>query len=283
MKCTFVAHALLRAVSRLSRHLFSPDASARMPTRHARMRAPRNPRSGLTLIEVLIAVSLLSLLSVGMLIAMRLGFNTMAKTDAHLVQNRKVVNVRQIVENEIAGFVSTRALWHPDPKNSFILAFRQFEHNSMRFVTSYSLQDGWRGRSQIAVLQVIPGEQNIGVRLIVNEIPYTGPEQAGLMVIGQETDPETGIPITRYAPVPAGPQSFVLADKLAYCRFTYLEPRFTPPLRIWRTDWLRTDFPLGVRIEMAPLAGGPAELHMSTITTAFPVNLNSQMDYIDGR
>ena len=49
-----------------------------------------NPESGVTLIEILIAVSLLSLLSVGMLMAMRLGFNTMDKTDSRLVRNRRV-------------------------------------------------------------------------------------------------------------------------------------------------------------------------------------------------
>ena len=55
----------------------------------------------------------------------------------------------------------------------------------MRFVTSYSLQDGWRGRPQIAALQVIPGETQ-GVRLIVNETPYTGPDQAGQNIAGVE-------------------------------------------------------------------------------------------------
>ena len=53
----------------------------------------------------------------------------------------------------------------------------------MRFVTSYSLQDAWRGRPQIAALQVIPGADGAGVRLIVNETPYTGPAQAGQMTI----------------------------------------------------------------------------------------------------
>ena len=49
----------------------------------------------------------------------------------------------------------------------------------MRFVTTYSLQDAWRGRPQIAALHVIPGADGKGVRLIVDETPYTGPDQAG--------------------------------------------------------------------------------------------------------
>ena len=59
---------------------------------------PTRKNAGITLIEVLIAVSLLSLLSVGILMAMRIGFNTMDKTDAHMVQNRKATNARKILE-----------------------------------------------------------------------------------------------------------------------------------------------------------------------------------------
>lgn len=238
-------------------------------------------RAGITLIEVLIAVSLLSLLSVGMLFAMRLGFNTMAKTDGHLERNRTVVNVRRIVESEIAGFIATNAEFHPKPEVFYPVPFREFERSRMRFVTAYSLRDGWRGRAQIAVLQVIPGENNIGVRLIANEAAYTGSVQAGQMILGQEIDPPTGLARTIYSAVPAGSDSFVLADKLQYCRFAYLEPRETPPLRVWRPDWILNQLPVGIRIEMAPLAKAPAEVQMSDITLAFPINLNEGKVYND--
>ena len=144
----------------------------------------KSHRSGITLIEVLIAVSLLSLLALGALIAMRIGFNTMDKTDAHLEQNRRVANARKIIENEIAGFLYTTAEWRPQPLEIQVIPFQQWEGQSMRFVTSYSLQDAWRGRPQIAALQVIPGDEGQGVRLIVNEIPYTGAAQAGEQVSG---------------------------------------------------------------------------------------------------
>ena len=50
----------------------------------------RNPRAGLTLIEVLIAVSLVGLLSVGMLWAIRVGVNAMGKSNEKLISNRRV-------------------------------------------------------------------------------------------------------------------------------------------------------------------------------------------------
>jgi prepilin-type N-terminal cleavage/methylation domain-containing protein len=240
-------------------------------------------RAGVTLIEILIAVSLLSLLSVGILMAMRIGFNTMEKTDAHLVQNRRVANARKIIENEIAGFVYTRADWHPKPEILDTVPFVQWEPRSMRFVTAYSLQDAWRGRPQIAEFQVIPGDKNVGVRLIVNETPYTGSLQAGLSVAGVEPDARTGLPQTRFAPIVPGSQSFVLADRLAYCRFSYLEPIPEPPFQLWRPDWVQTKLPLGVRIEMGPLDKTPSELHVTTVTMAFPVNRNPAWEYSDAR
>jgi prepilin-type N-terminal cleavage/methylation domain-containing protein len=233
--------------------------------------------SGVTLIEILIAVSLLSLLSAGMLIAMRIGFNTMEKTDGRLVSNRRVSYARRIVEDEIAGYNYTIAVFHPQPGTSNVVAFSQWEPQTMRFVTSYSLADAWRGRRQIAMLQVIPGEQNRGVRLILNETPYTGPEQAGEMV--ESIDPDFAV---HYAPVNASALSFVLADKLAYCRFSYLEPETQAPFQIWRPDWVqRFQLPLGVRIEMVPLDAASADLHVSTVTVAMHVNTTPGVVYAD--
>jgi prepilin-type N-terminal cleavage/methylation domain-containing protein len=241
-----------------------------------------NPESGVTLIEILIAVSLLSLLSTGMLVAMRLGFNTMDKTDARLVRNRRVSNSRGIIESEISGFIYSLADYRPGPDQMRQVPFLQTEAQSMRFVTAYSLDDGWRGRPRIAALQVIPGENNRGVRLIVNETPYTGPEQAGQQIIGIEQDP-LGPQIVRYAPIVAGAQSFVLADRLAYCRFSWLEPRRDPPFQIWRLDWVLPQLlPLAVRIEMAPLdLDKPNDLHVGTVTVPFKVNRNPGTIYAD--
>ena len=109
-----------------------------------------NRQAGVTLIEILIAVSLLSFLSVGMLVAMRLGFSTMDQTDARLVRNRRVSNSRKIIENEINGFVPSSAYYRPKPEEVRAVPFLQAEPQSMRFVTSYSLEEGWRGRPRIA-------------------------------------------------------------------------------------------------------------------------------------
>jgi hypothetical protein len=187
--------------------------------------------------------------------------------DSHLVMNRRVVNSRAIIENEINGFIFTMADYRPGTNEFRSVPFLQAEPQSMRFVTSYSLDDGWRGRPQIAVLQVIPGEDKHGVRLIVNEMPYTGGSQAGQTITSIEQDPGSRFAIVHFTPIPPGPQSFVLADRLAYCRFLYLQPLPDAPFQTWRSDWvLPGQLPLGIRIEMAPLDTAGSTLHVTTVT-----------------
>ena len=239
------------------------------------------PESGVTLIEILIAVTLLSLLSGGVLLAMRIGFNTMDKTDSRLVRNRRVTNARQIIENEIAGFISTRAEFEIQPGARQQVPFLQAEAASLRFVTSYSLDAAWRGRAQIAEIQVIPAERNAGFRLILNEIPYTGPFQAGQTILGIEQQPGM-LPVTHFKPIEPSSRSFVLADRLAYCRFFYLEPRTEPPFQIWRQDWPNWQrWPQGIRIEMAPLDTFTTDLHVTTVTMPFNVNGAPNIHYSD--
>jgi general secretion pathway protein J len=235
-------------------------------------------QAGITLIEVLIAVSLLSLLSVGMLTAMRIGFNTMDKTDTHLVHNRRVANARKILENEISGFTFTRAVWHPAPQVMQSVPFAQWGPSAMRFVTSYSLQDSFRGRPQIAALQVIPGDGGVGFRLIVDETPYTGQAQAGQLIAGIENN------IAHFAPIQIGPQSFVLADRLAYCRFSYQEQRYQPPFRVWRADWITPWLiPRGIRIQMAPLDRTSGEADVIDATIPIRVDRTLDAEYYDAQ
>ena len=226
-----------------------------------------NRRAGVTLIEILVAVSILALLSTGILMAMRIGFNTLDKTDSHLVHNRRIVNARRIVENQIAGFLYTDAEFRPQPEVATLLPFHEFGPARMRFVTTYSLEEAWRGRARVLVMQVIPGENNEGVRLIANEIPWTGAAQTGRMVTA--ITPEGPL----FADVTGGEGSFVLADKLAYCRFLYqVEDLEVQGGFIWVAEFRKPTLPRGVRIEMAPLQPSTSELAPSSLTVRFPVS-----------
>ena len=104
------------------------------------------------------------------------------------------------------------------------------------------------------------------MRLIVDEYPYSGPLSAGQFILGRTTDPVLLKTFTRFAPIEAGPHSFVLADKLAACQFFYQELRPLPEGDRWGDLWASDKWPAGIRIAMAPLDPTSNALHMTTIT-----------------
>ncbi len=230
----------------------------------------KRPQAGVTLIEVLIAVTLLSLLTTGMLVAMRIGLNSFAKVDTKLMDNRRVAGAQRIVEQELEGMIPVVS---PCGKMPVRMAFFQGERQVMRLVSSFSLQQAWRGQPQLLEIFVIPGEEGRSVRLVVNEIPYTGPEAAGQLCTAIVPDPMAGgLPVAHFLPAIAGPRSFVLADKLAYCRFGYFTPGADPvQLPTWREMWTKPGWPLAIRIDMAPLEPDPSRLQ--PISVVAPVHL----------
>jgi prepilin-type N-terminal cleavage/methylation domain-containing protein len=138
----------------------------------------RSLEAGMTLVEIMIAITLVSLLSVGMMMTLRIGLNAMEKTNHKLMQNRRVAGVERIMEQEFAGLVPVTAIHRGNDGNVQPMLFFQGEPQVMRFVTTYSLVQASRGVPQILELFVIPGEKE-GVRLVMNEVPYQGPESAG--------------------------------------------------------------------------------------------------------
>jgi prepilin-type N-terminal cleavage/methylation domain-containing protein len=238
-------------------------------------------RRGVTLLELLVAITLLSLLTGGVLLAMRVGFNAMHLTNDRLFDSRRVLSVQRILEQQIAGLMPVLADCLAAPNQPpFRRPFFQGEPQSMRFVSSYSLGEASRGYPRILEYLVIPAEVHAGVRLVVNEHYYTGPLSAGRFCLGAAPDP-SGVLMTRFHPIQAGPGSFVLADRLAYCRFSYRETLPLPLLDRWLPVWLRPTWPTAVRIEMAPLEADPSRPPLVSITAPIRVNRVPFESYAD--
>jgi prepilin-type N-terminal cleavage/methylation domain-containing protein len=243
----------------------------------------KSSRSGVTLIEVLVAVSLLSLLSLGILLALRVGMSALDKANRKLMDNRRVAGAERILQQQLAGFIPVVAVFAPVPDAPGMkIPFFEGRAQSMRLVSGYSLGDAARGLPQILEFQVIPGEEGRGVRLVVNETVYTGPRSAGAFCLGPGPDPELGVATQRFLPISIGPRSFVLADRLAYCRFSYLERVPATLLERWLSNWILLDkWPMGIRIEMASLQTDPGSLKPVTVTAAVRVDRYPIFDYAD--
>lgn len=237
--------------------------------------------AGVTLLELLLAVSLVSLLAVGMLFTLRIGLQAMERVDSRVFASRKVIGAQRVLEQQVAGLMALKA----DCRSAQValptpLPFFQGETDTMRFVSSYSLQSASRGVPMMLEFKVIPGELE-GVRLVVNEIPYTGPRMLGLFCGAPVMDPVTQKQVATFPPVQIGPQSFVLADQLAYCHLKYLRVPAPPEPEVWRSHWGDSLVPQAIRIEMAPLRPDPSQLALSTFTLPVRVNRNMDIRYAD--
>lgn len=242
----------------------------------------RRQQHGTTLLELLIAVTLVSLLSLGIVTAMHVGLNAMTKSNDKLIGNRKIGSVERILQAEVEGLMPLSSNCRPSletPGAEF--AFFEGRHDEMRFVSSYSLQEAARGYPRVLEYRVIPGERGEGVRLIVNELFYTGPASLGLLCEGMVADPQTGDPVALMRPVEPSPASFVLADRLAYCRIWYHESMPPPVPERWMPEWKRSRWPSAIRIEMAPLSPDPSRLQLSTITLPVRTTKSIGLTYED--
>ncbi|MGA2196625.1 MAG: prepilin-type N-terminal cleavage/methylation domain-containing protein [Bryobacteraceae bacterium] len=244
----------------------------------------RSSRAGVTLIEITIAITLLSLLSLGMAIAIRVGLQAFAKTDAKLMDIRKITGAQNILHQELEGLIPVLAACGSNTvDNGFKAAFFQGEPAALRIVSSFSLQQGWRGEPQVLELFVIPGERDGGVRLVVNESLYTGYLGSAAFCTGVTPDAATGAPLPKFVPVAAGPKSFVLADQLAYCRFSYYYPGNAQENKQagWVATWAVKGWPEAIRIEMAPLRPDPSRIQPITMTAPIHIRRDPEKKYED--
>lgn len=242
----------------------------------------RRPEAGVTLIEVLVAVTLLSLLSLGMVLAIRVGLSAYAKTETKLMDNRRVAGAQRIVQQELEGLMPVYAQCGGGPGSPGTRAVLfQGGPNFLWMVSTFSLQQGWRGQAQILALYVIPGEQS-GVRLVVNEYPYSGERGAGNLCTGTYMPAGTIVQMAILPTPAAGPNSFVLADHLAACRFAYFTPSnklYDPPS--WQPAWGAKGWPLAVRVEMTPETPDPSRLEPITVTAPLRIRRNPEKKYTD--
>jgi len=226
---------------------------------------------GFSLIELMVAITLVAAISVGMLMAMRTGLITLDKVDSRLQSNRRVMSVEQILSRELSGVMPVVGDCRSSdggirPRAPIFSGTDQ----RLLLVSSYSLDEGARGYPRLLALQVIPSDRG-GVRLIVNESLYTGPSSTGPFCLDGAA-----------APVPPTPSSFVLADRLAFCRISYQEylPQ-SPNLQKWQAIWNKADLPSAVHVEMAPLIADPVSLPLVSVTVPIHVTREVLSPYAD--
>ena len=238
-------------------------------------------QAGVTLLELLVAVSLVALLAVGMAFALRISLAGSSKAQSRIMDNRRVLGVERVLRHEVADLIPALTICGPDSKGSMAptLLF-EGAADRMRLASAYSLSEAGRGQPRLLEFQVIPGENSQGVRLVVNERLYTGIGSRNSLCTGFTSVPGLSAAIPVFAPIETGPSSFVLADKLAFCRMSYEEPRPAPELSRWVPQWLHTNtWPMAVRFEMEPLTRSSPGLELSTVTVPLHITRDPYQEY----
>lgn len=221
----------------------------------------RNRQRGFTLVELLVAITMTSLLSVAGLYAMRVGFQALERTGKQLAFERRVLGTQRVLEQMLANMMPARALCHggqidptaPQPPAYGGIGFFDGRRDTMRFVSAFSLNEAARGPAQIVELAVIPGAKGEGVRLVVNEHLYWGPLSTGYFCSPNPMPTSSGFFTTPFLPVQTGPNSYILSDRLSSVSFLYRAAVPVPPFYRWLEEWPDPGLPEAIRIQTVPL------------------------------
>lgn len=224
------------------------------------MKRGGHSQRGVTLIELMIAVTLVAAISTGMLLAVRVGLTTLEKTDHRVEANRRVVATNQILYRELAGMMPVVGACGP---------FFHGDAQSLRLVTSYSIGQGSRGAPKILEIGVAQGTLG-GLRLFVNETPYFGPSSTAPFCAEFVAPPQPNA------------TSFILADRLSSCSISYKD-RLTDSVRTgnWFQAWVKPDLPSAVHFEIVPLNPDAANLPLVSVTIPIYINREVRNPYAD--
>jgi prepilin-type N-terminal cleavage/methylation domain-containing protein len=246
------------------------------------MRFNSRRRRGFTLIEMLIAVTLVSLLTTGMLYAMRLGLGALDQTNRKFTDNRRVLGSLRVLYEQLANIIPAQVSCTGRPAD-LAPPFFQGTASSLQFVSAYTLEEAARGYPRIVEYLVIPGDaaNGGGVRLVMQELAYTGPYSLAPFCTGVTPDPIYRAPMALLRPPQLGRRPFVIADQLAYCRISYQRAHPVTFMRDWQAEYSGAALPAAVRVEMAPLRPDPSRAQLSTTTIPLRVTRTTYDPYAD--
>lgn len=214
----------------------------------------RRAQSGFSLIELLIAITLVAAISAGLLTSMRNALMTMQRTQQRLDENRRALGIQDLIRRQIAGAMPVTGRCGPGDATSSYEIFRG-NATALLLVSNESMAEGARGYPRIAFYQVSPNP-NGTVRLQLTEQVFSGPVSTAPFC---EPNP-------KILHAPSNASSQVLLDQLAYCRFRFQHLNLNTLFgREPAEDWDQPVFPYAVRIDLAPAPGSDLRLPLTSI------------------
>ena len=227
-------------------------------------------RAGFTLIEVLIAISLVAAIMAGMLSAMRGGMLTLERVQTRIQESRGALGLDQMIRRQIGGVLPALGDCLQTDSTAVLSPVFRGTATAMLLVTSYSMTEGARGYPRLAEYHVLPNGDGT-VRLVVDEMLFPSPATSARFC----SPPNVLRPLE-----PAAPKTMVLAPRVASIRISYRE--MNPLTRVggeWFPEWALPNLPYAIRIELEPLPGPAASF--TSITVPLHISRDYQGVYAD--
>lgn len=198
---------------------------------------------GFTLLELMVSITIVSLLAATALFAWRASVSGWEKANVELERNRTVLAVHELLTEQIASMAPYQA----QIERGGQVMFFEGEAETARFVSRYSLRD--RAASGLYLVEYHIAEQKDGTRqLLFQEEPLRGGEELAARIAGLDT--ESGAPRVLFRPFEAGAAALVLLKGLAECRFEYYQAATPNQQGAWTNGWKGSfdELPQAVRL-----------------------------------
>ena len=200
-------------------------------------------QAGVTLLELLVAITIVSLLATTALFAWRVGVSGWEKASTQLEHDQTVLAVHELLTRQIASMTPYQA---PSERGGQVMFF-QGEAETARFVSRHSLRE--RAASGLYLVEYHVTEQADGTRqLVLQEKPVAGTEELAARVAGIEA--ESGVMRVRFQPFARGSEAVVLLEGLRECRLEYYQGPTPGRPGAWTSEWIgnANEVPTAMRI-----------------------------------
>ena len=199
--------------------------------------------AGFTLLELLVAITVVSLLATAVLFSWRVASSAWQKVNQRLETDRTILATHQLLQEQMASLIPYRTLSLQGSRELFF----QGEPEAARFVSRYSLER--RARSGLyEIAYQVEQDRDGSKRLLLRETPLLGRDALSEVLLGAEMSPEGKL--LKFRPFERDSQVVVLLENLQECRFEYYQPRTGLEAEGWVEAWRPRDneLPRAMRI-----------------------------------
>ncbi|GEM_PF-3692430 len=193
----------------------------------------RRSQRGVTLVELLAAITLLGFVSLALLFAMRIGVNAWQHGDRRMAADRSVVAAADLISAQLGDARAHNVGWGPLERRVSFLLF-DGAADRLQFITHNSVAARERGGWWLAEYWFEHDARN-NCRLLYNEYPFQSDADAAA-VVDQVGPGANGLLAVQYRAPRISANTRVLYTGIHDCAFEYLiEPQDQPVY--WGKFW----------------------------------------------